>query len=87
MIPRCLQVKNTTQAVSPEEYDDAVRRNPMASTLAATGDLRTGRQLLADAAKDHFISVACMAASQGGRAELDAMAEATEALARMVLDR
>mmetsp|Transcript_48327 Transcript_48327/g.100967 ORF Transcript_48327/g.100967 Transcript_48327/m.100967 type:complete len:175 (-) Transcript_48327:211-735(-) len=84
---RLVTVKNTTQAVSPNEYDEAVRRNPMVSTLAATGDLRTGRQLLADAAKDHLVTIASMAASKDGRAELDAMAKATEALAHMVLNR
>ena len=80
-------MKNITQAVSPDEYDEAVRSNPMVSTLTATGDMRTGRQLLADAARDHFRSIAGMAASQSGRVELDSLAEATEALARLVLIR
>jgi hypothetical protein len=82
-----LQVKNITQAVSPDEYDEAVRRNPMVSTLSATGDMRTGRQLLADGAGDHLRSIAGMAASQYGRVELDMMAKATEALAQLVLSR
>ena len=73
-------MKNVTQAVSPDEYDEAVRSNPMISTLSATGDLRSGRQLLADAAKDHRSSLAGMTSSQRGRAELDAMAKATEVL-------
>ena len=59
----------------------------MVSTLSATGDLRTGRQLLADAAMDHVRSIAGMAASYCGRAELDAIAKLTEALAQMVLKR
>ncbi len=80
-------MKNITQAVSPDEYDEAVRCNPMTSTLSATGDLRTGRQLLADAAKDHFSSIAGLAASHCGRTELDAIAKVTEALAQMVLKR
>jgi hypothetical protein len=56
----------------------------MVSTLSSTGDMRTGRQLLSDASKDHFRSVAGMAASQSGRAELNRMAKATEALARLL---
>jgi hypothetical protein len=68
--------------VTPEEYDLAVSRDPSASTLAATGDGRTGRQLLADAAADYFRTVAGMAASPAGRAELDVFAALAERLAR-----
>ena len=59
----------------------------MVSTLSATGDLRTGRQLLADAAMDQISSIAGMAASHCGRAELNAIAKVTEALAQMMLKR
>ncbi len=74
------QVKNITQVVSPEQYDAAVRADPMVSTLAATGDRRPGRQLLADAAEDRQRTVAGMASCPRGRAELDTMAAAAEAL-------
>ncbi len=71
-------MKHITQPVSPDEYDEAVRRDPMVSALSATGDLRTGLQLLADAAEDRLRSIAWMAACQHGRAELDKMAASTE---------
>ncbi len=74
------QVKNITQVISPEEYDEAVRADPMSSTLSATGDHRPGRQLLADAVTDRLQTVASLAGSPRGRAELDAMAAAAEAL-------
>ncbi len=77
-----MQAKHITQAVSSDEYDEAVRRDPMVSALAATGDLRTGQQLLADAAEDRLHSVAWMAACPNGRAELDAMAASAESLIR-----
>ncbi len=69
------------QSVSPDEYDEAVRRDPTASTLSATGDMRTGRQLLAEAAEDRLFTVSWMAACPRGRAELDRMAAAAEAMA------
>ncbi len=59
-----------------------MRRDPARSALAATGDRRTGRQLLADAPADRRRSVAAMAACPRGRAELDALAAAAEDLAR-----
>ena len=38
--------------ITPEEYDDAALRRPASVPLRAMGDLRTGRQLLADADAD-----------------------------------
>ena len=70
-----------TQPVSPEEYDAAVRRDPVASTHAATGDARTGRQLLADAEQDCQRGVAAMAGSPAGRAALDVFSAVAERLA------
>jgi hypothetical protein len=40
--------------ITPAEYDDAVRRDPLTCPLAATGDFRSGAQLLADAASDRL---------------------------------
>ncbi len=77
-----LQIKHVTEVVGPDEYDEAVRRDPMVSALSATGDLRTGQQLLADAAEDRLRSVGRMAACQRGRAELDEIAAAAENLAK-----
>ena len=76
------QAKHITQAVSPDEYDAAVARNPLVSALSATGDMRTGRQLLASAAEDRLRSIARMAACPRGRAELDEMATSAEGLIR-----
>ncbi len=75
-------MKHTTEVVSPDEYDEAVRRNPMVSALSATGDLRTGRQLLDDAAEDRLRSVGWMAACPRGRSELDEIAAGAEVLAK-----
>ena len=77
-----MQAKYITQAVSPDEYDEAVRHDPTVSTLSATGDMRTGRQLLAEAADDRLRTVGWMAACPHGRAKLDKIAEAAEAMAR-----
>jgi acyl-CoA reductase-like NAD-dependent aldehyde dehydrogenase len=74
------QVKHITQAVSADEYDEAVSNNPMVSVLSATGDLRTGRQLLADAAADRLRTIAWMAACPHGRMELDVMADSAKCL-------
>ena len=71
-----------TQPISPEEYDAAVRPDPAASTHAATGDARSGCQLLADAAADRRRSIAIMEACRAGRAELDTFSALAEGLAR-----
>ncbi len=81
MHPSPSQVKHITTAVGPEEYDAAVQRDPSVSTHAATGDHRSGWQLLADAAADRQRSVACMAASPAGRAALDTFSAVAERLA------
>ena len=70
-----------TAVVTPDEYDAAVAADPAHSTLAALGDRRSGRQLLADAAADRARSLASLAACPRGRAELDTIAAAVEALA------
>ena len=76
------QLKHITAIVSPEEYDAAVLRDPSVSTLAATGDMRTGRQLLADAPADRLRRVGTMAASPAGRAELDVFSALAERIAQ-----
>ena len=75
------QIKTITQAVTPNEYDAAVARDPLCSILTATGDRRPGRLLLADSGADRFRSIAAMAATPAGRADLDCLAAATEAFA------
>ena len=74
------QVKHLYRVVSPEEYDEAVQRNPSASLLAATGDHRSGQQLLTDGAFDARRTAAAAAASEVGREELNAMAAAADAM-------
>ncbi len=69
-----------TRAVTPEEYDAAPRRFPARCPLYALGDRRSGRELLADAAADARRSVAEMAATRAGRAELDRIAAAMDRL-------
>ena len=75
-------MKHITQAVSADDYDEAIRHDPTVSTLSATGDLRTGQQLLADAAEDRLRSVGCMASCLHGRVELEELAAAAEAMAK-----
>ena len=76
------QLKHVTRAACPDEYDAAVARDPTTSINAALGDRRTGRQLLADAAADRQSPLSVLAACPGGRAELDTIAVAVEALNR-----
>ncbi len=76
-----LQTKNIMRVVTPEEYDDAVRRNPTASPLYALGDRRSGIELLAAVDEDAKNSLLAMTATQAGRAELDRIAAAVELLA------
>ncbi len=71
------------QIISADEYDAAVALSPAFGPLAAAGDRRTGRELLADAAADAQLSVAAAAATPHGRALLDRLAT----LARSVRDR
>ncbi len=75
------QTKNILRIITPEEYDDAVRRNPTASPLYALGDRRSGSELLAAATQDAQCTLLAMAATQAGRAELDGIAAAVELLA------
>ena len=75
-----LQAKHIIQAITPDEYDAAVRHSPYSGPLAALGDRRTGRQLLADGAADWRRSFGSMAATAQGRAEMDALAAAVERL-------
>ncbi len=71
-----LQVKNMIRVISPDEYDAAVLREPGSCPLFATGDRRSGRQLLADAPTDVGHTVAAFASNAHGRAELDSIAAA-----------
>ena len=80
LLPPCLQIKNHFRVISPEEYDAAVQRDPMCSPLAATGDLRSGSKLLADADTDLMRTISDLAASREGRAELESIASSMEAI-------
>ena len=77
-----MQLKNHFRVITPEEYDGAVQRDLMCSPLAATGDLRSGSKLLADAEADLMRTIADLAAAREGRAELEGIASAMEALVR-----
>ena len=68
----------------PDEYDAAARRALAACPLARLGDSRSGRQLLADAAGDASRTVAQLAETAAGRAELDGLAAYVEAMAAAV---
>ncbi len=81
LMPQTLQLKNHFRVITPEEYDAAVQRDPMCSPLTATGDFRSGRELLADSDADLSRTVATIAAGREGRAELDTIAAAMEAMA------
>jgi hypothetical protein len=76
------QAKHIWAPIGPDEYDAAVRDRPDLCPLAATGDRRSGRQLLADAAVDARRTVVGLAGCREGRAELDAIAAAAEHMAR-----
>ena len=54
----------------------------MCSPHTATGDYRSGHELLTDADADHRRTIASMAASREGRAELESIAAAIEAMVR-----
>ncbi len=82
LLSPCLQIKNHFRVITPEEYDAAVQRDPMCSPLAATGDLRSGSKLLADAEADLMRTIADLAAAREGRAELESIASSMEAIAR-----
>ncbi len=72
--------------ISPDVYDAAVRQDPFSCPHFITGDHRSGRQLIADAATDAHIQLAGMAAAVRGRMELDAVAAFVES-ATVTLDR
>jgi hypothetical protein len=75
------QTKNVMRAVTPEEYDAAVLRDPAMSPLYALGDRRSGRELLAAADNDAQRTLLAFAATRAGRAELDGIAAAVDLLA------
>jgi hypothetical protein len=56
-----------------------VIREPASCPLFATGDRRSGRQLLADAPADVGHTVAAFASNACGRTELDSIAAVVEA--------
>ncbi len=69
-----------TRVITPDEYDAAVRSDPALCPLYVLGDRRSGRELLAAAYTDAQRTVARMAATPAGRAELDGIAAAAERL-------
>ena len=56
--PFVAQVTVLMKAIGPDEYDDAVRRNPASCIPYAMGDTRCGRRLLADFPRDARRTVA-----------------------------
>ncbi len=79
--PPPFQAKHIWAPISPDEYDAAVRTSPALCPLAATGDRRSGWQLLADATADARHTVVGLAACRAGRAELEVIAAAAEDMA------
>mmetsp|Transcript_80970 Transcript_80970/g.217200 ORF Transcript_80970/g.217200 Transcript_80970/m.217200 type:complete len:198 (+) Transcript_80970:1504-2097(+) len=75
---RPVTVRHRVRVITPEEYDHAVQMEPESCPLALTGDLRNGRQLLADAATDAFQTVADLRNSVEGRHMLDNLAARAE---------
>jgi hypothetical protein len=80
------QVKHVIRSISPDEYDEATRRDPSACPHVITGDHRSGRQLIADAATDVHFQLPGMTAAVRGRMELDAVAAFVESVVA-ALDR
>ena len=72
------QVKHVIRFISPDDYDEAVRLDPMSCPHVLTGDHRCGRQLIADAATDVHVQLAGMAAAVSGRMALDSVAAFVE---------
>ena len=64
--------------ISPDDYDDAVRQDPISCPHIITGDHRCGRQLIADAATDVHVQLAGMVAAISGRMELNCIASFAE---------
>jgi hypothetical protein len=77
------QIRKCMQIILAEEYDAVVRLDDGFRPLAAAGDRRTGRELLADAAADARLSVSAAAATPRGRAVLEGLVSR----ARAVRDR
>ena len=76
-MPR-FQTVFTYRVVTPEEYDEALRRTPHLCPLALAGDLRPGQRLLDDAAADSARGMASVAGSRSGRTALDVLAARIE---------
>jgi hypothetical protein len=72
------QTKHVFRFISPDDYDEAVRQDMFSCPHFITGDRRSGRQLIADAATDAHIQLAGMTAAIRGRMELDALAAFVE---------
>ena len=66
------------RTISAEEYDAAVIALPDTCPLVLIGDRRSGRQLLADAAKDLDQPFSAIAASRSGMTALQAVAALLE---------
>jgi hypothetical protein len=77
------QTRKSVQVITADEYDAAARLNPDASPLAAAGDCRSGRTLLADAEADAQLSMSAVTRTPRGRAVLGRLVS----LARTVRDR
>jgi hypothetical protein len=72
------------KAIGPDEYDAAVRSTPAACVPAAMGDGRSGRQLLADFARDARRSVAAFGTAPAD-ADLQRILEYTVGLSEGVV--
>ena len=71
-----VQVHHSFYPVTPQEFDTAAASSPLACPLRALGDIRSGRQLLADAAADASAPLASLGRTAAGAERLDSLAAA-----------
>ena len=69
------QLKQIHQVITEEAYDEALRSTPELCPLTLVGDMRSGAQLLADAAADSVQTIESMVLSHAGRAGLQHLVE------------
>lgn len=77
-------MKQSSRIISADEYDDAARRTPHLCPLIMIGDLRSGMELLNDAAQDMSTTIEAMCGSRHGRALLENVARCLEDQVRSI---
>ena len=69
------QFKQIHQVITADAYDEALRSTPELCPLTLVGDMRSGAQLLADAAADSAQTIESMVLSHAGRVGLQHLLE------------